>query len=110
MINFSLYVTSTLVPLPPSMCITRSSLASGVGSFEAEEVRHPSALRHYFYIPRPRSHTKLYIEYDFDYMKGARRRTDGRTSSGFEVTIYYMVSYNISTLRNHDNVVFSLKN
>ena len=29
-------------------------------------------LRHYFYIPRPRSHINLYIEYDFNYMKGAR--------------------------------------
>ena len=37
-----------------------------------EEVRHPCALRHYFYIPRPRSHIKLYIEYDCNYMKGAR--------------------------------------
>ena len=33
-------------------------------------------LRHYFYIPRPRSHINLYIEYDFNYMKGAQRRTD----------------------------------
>ena len=41
-----------------------------------EEVRHPCALCHYFYISRPRSHIKLYIEYDFNYMKGARRRTD----------------------------------
>ena len=109
MINFNLYVTSTLVPLPPSMCITRSSLASGVGSFEAEEVRHPCALRHYFYIPRPRSHIKLYIEYDFDYMKGARRRTDVGPPLALKL-LYTMVSYNISTLRNHDNVFFSLKN
>ena len=29
-------------------------------------------LRHYFYIPRPRSYINLYIEYDFNYMKGAR--------------------------------------
>ena len=33
-------------------------------------------LRHYFYIPRPRSHINLYIEYHFNYMKGAQRRTD----------------------------------
>ena len=33
-------------------------------------------LRHYFYIPCPRSHINLYIEYDFNYMKGAQRRTD----------------------------------
>ena len=33
-------------------------------------------LRHYFYIPRPRSHINLYIEYNFNYMKGAKRRTD----------------------------------
>ena len=28
-------------------------------TFTAEEVRHPCALRHHFYIPRPRSHIKL---------------------------------------------------
>ena len=33
-------------------------------------------LRHYFYIPRPRSHINLDIEYNFNYMKGAQRRTD----------------------------------
>ena len=43
-----------------------------LGSTISEEVQHPCALRHYFYIPRPRSHIKLYIEYDFNYMKGAR--------------------------------------
>ena len=45
-------------------------------SVRSEEVRHPCTLCHYFYIPRPRSHIKLYIEYDFNYMKGARRCTD----------------------------------
>ena len=45
-------------------------------TFTAEEVRQACALRHYFYIPRPHSHIKLYIEYDFNYMKGARRHTD----------------------------------
>ena len=33
-------------------------------------------LRHYFYIPRPRSHINLYIEHNFNYKKGAQRRTD----------------------------------
>ena len=42
-------------------------------SSTAEKIRHSCALRHYFYIPR---HIKLYIEYDFNYMKGAKRRTD----------------------------------
>ena len=44
-----------------------------VFDWKPEEVR---PLRHYFYIPRPRSHINLYIEYDFNYMKGAQRRTD----------------------------------
>ena len=40
--------------------------------YMSEEARQPSPLRHYFYIPRQRSHINLYVEYDFNYMKGAR--------------------------------------
>ena len=39
---------------------------------QSEEVRHPCTLSHYFYIPYPRCLIKLYIEYGFNYMKGAR--------------------------------------
>ena len=49
-------------------------------TLEAEEVRHPCALGRYFYIPRPRSHIKLYIEYDFNY----RKVYGCRTSSALE--------------------------
>ena len=52
--------------------VQNSSRAFNYPCCAPEEVRHPCALRHYFYIPRPRSHKKLYIEYDFNYMKGAR--------------------------------------
>ena len=51
-------------------------LHSKLAGLPSEEVRHPCALHHYFYIPRPRFHIKLYIECDFNYMKAARRRMD----------------------------------
>ena len=58
-------------------------------------------LRHYFYIPRPRSHINLYIEYDFNYMKGAQRRTDvvpplhTHTHSHSSCNLTCIVSYSI---------------
>ena len=54
-----------------SMECTQKSTSSYLIILHQRRSDNRAPLRHYFYIPRPRSHINLYIEYDFNYMKGA---------------------------------------